>query len=272
MTFGFSVLLSLYYKEQSVFLRQSLDSIFMQTLQPSEVILVKDGPLTNDLDEVVNEYVTRYPKLKIVSLLHNQGLGKALNEGLKHCSYDLVARMDTDDIAKPNRFEKQIEIFNKYPDLDVVGAWIDEFEDEISNIISIRKLPMQHDDICRFAKKRNPINHPVVMFRKQAVISAGGYKHFPLFEDYYLWIRMLQNGAKFYNIQESLLYFRFSADMFKRRGGFKYINTELRFQNLLKKIEFITFPEYIQNISIRIFTRILPNSLRSLLYKRALRK
>ena len=146
------------------------------------------------------------------------------------------------------------------------------FEETTSNIISTRKLPEVHDDICQFAKKRNPENHPVIMFRKQAVLAAGGYQHFPLFEDYYLWIRMLQNGAKFYNIQESLLYFRFSSAMFKRRGGLKYVTTELRFQNLLRNLEFITFSEYLYNVFIRVITRMMPNTLRAILYKKVLRK
>ena len=268
----FSVLISVYNKENSLSLRQSLTSVFRQKLPPTEVVLLKDGPLTEELDKVIAEYVMRYPELKIVSLPVNQGLGKALNEGLKHCSYDLVARMDTDDIAKPDRFEKQIRVFQEHPELDVVGAWIDEFEETTSNIISTRKLPEVHDDICQFAKKRNPENHPVIMFRKQAVLAAGGYQHFPLFEDYYLWIRMLQNGAKFYNIQESLLYFRFSPAMFKRRGGLKYVTTELRFQNQLRNLGFITSSEYLYNVFIRVITRMMPNTLRAVLYKRALRK
>lgn len=268
----FSVLLSVYHKESPVYLCQSLDSIFNQTLLPTEVILVKDGTLTKNLDFIIEEYSLKHPILKVISLSTNQGLGKALNEGLKHCSYDLVARMDTDDIAKPDRFEKQIKVFQEYPELDVVGAWIDEFEEITSYIISTRKLPETHDEICQFAKKRNPENHPVIMFRKKAVLAAGGYQHFPLFEDYYLWIRMLQNGAKFYNIQESLLYFRSSPAMFKRRGGLKYVTTELRFQNLLKKIQFITYSEYLYNVSVRVITRMMPNSLRAILYKKALRK
>lgn len=272
MIFKFSVLFSLYYKENPIFLRHSIDSVFRQTLLPSEVILVADGSLTEELDKVITEYMVKCPDLKVFRLPENQGLGKALNEGLKYCSYDLVARMDTDDIAKPDRFEKQIRVFQEHPELDVVGAWIDEFEETTSNIISTRKLPEVHDDICQFSKKRNPENHPVIMFRKQAVLAAGGYQHFPLFEDYYLWIRMLQNGAKFYNIQESLLYFRFSSAMFKRRGGLKYVTTELRFQNLLRNLEFITFSEYLYNVFIRVITRMMPNSLRAILYKKALRK
>ena len=119
------------------------------TVCPDEVILVKDGPLGDELDNVIDSYVTRYPYLKVLSLVTNQGLGEALNEGLKYCSHELVARMDTDDIAKPERFEKQLAIFKKYLDIDVVGAWIDEFEDDVSNIRSVRKLPEYQSDILR---------------------------------------------------------------------------------------------------------------------------
>lgn len=267
----FSVLLSVYSKEQATYLHQSLESIFQQTLLPTEVILIEDGPLTKELNDVIGEYVKKYPELKIISLSENQGLGRALNEGLKYCSYDLVARMDTDDIAKPNRFERQIQIFQERPELDVVGAWIDEFEENVSNVISTRKLPEIHKDICSFAKERNPINHPVVMFRKKIVLAAGGYQHLPLFEDYYLWIRMLQNGAKFYNVQESLLYFRFSPAMFERRGGMKYIIYECRFQYIIKNLKFISFFQFLKNILARSVMRVLPNSLRTVLYKRILR-
>lgn len=267
----FSVLLSLYIKEQPSYLIQSLDSLFSQTLLPSEIILVKDGPLTSELDAVISDYVQRYPILKVLVLKENQGLGKALNEGLKHCSYDIVARMDTDDISKPDRFEKQLKIFQQYSDIDVVGAWIDEFEGDASNITSVRKVPEWHKEIFQFAKGRSPVSHPVVMFRKSAVLKAGGYKHFPLFEDYYLWVRMLMDGAQFYNIQESLLFFRFSPDMFRRRGGYRYVVTEVKLQTLFYKIGFIDFFSLIKNISIRLITRLLPNGLRSLFYKRIIR-
>ena len=159
-----------------MYFKASLDSIFHQTLLPDEVILVEDGPLTSELEQIVYDYSTRYPVLKIVPLPTNQGLGKALNEGLKHCSYDLVARMDTDDIAMPDRFRRQIQIFEEHPEIDVCGAWVDEFEGNKRNILSTRKLPEYHEEIAAYAKRRNPINHPVVMFRKSAVIAAGGYQ------------------------------------------------------------------------------------------------
>ena len=269
---NFSVLLSIYYKEQTSYLKQSLDSILTQTKPPSEIILVKDGSLTEELNTYIEKCTKSNPTLKIVSLPTNLGLGKALNEGLKHCTYDIVARMDTDDIAKSDRFEKQIKIFEEHPKIDIVGTWIDEFEGDLQNIISTRKLPETHKEIYHYAQKRNPINHPTVMFRKQAVIDAGGYQHFPLFEDYYLWVRMLLNGAKFYNIQESLLYFRFSPDMFKRRGGFKYACTEAKFQWHIHQLGFINLPKTILNICIRFGTRIIPNGFRSWIYKNILRK
>ena len=267
----FSVLLSVYYKEPYSAFCKSLDSIFTQTTCTDEVILVEDGLLGSDLNDIISEYSAKYPTLKIIPLPTNQGLGKALNEGLKHCSYDIVARMDTDDIAKPDRFEKQLAVFEKYSDIDVVGAWIDEFEDDISDVKSVRKLPELPDDIRQFAKRRNPINHPVVMFRKSAVLAAGGYQHFPLFEDYYLWIRMLMNGAKFYNIQESLLYFRFSPEMFKRRGGWRYVISELHFLQKMRQMHFISFSEFMQNLFVRFSIRLIPNSLRAIIYTKLIR-
>jgi len=266
-----SVLLSLYHKETSQHLRKSLDSIFNQSLLSAEVILVEDGPLTEELYQVVTEYSQRYSELKVVSLPQNVGLGNALNEGLKHCSYDIVARMDTDDIAKLNRFERQLKVFEEHPEYDVVGAWIDEFEGDIRHVSSIRMLPETPNEIYEFAKKRNPINHPVVMFRKRAVEAAGGYKHFPLFEDYYLWVRMLLNGAKFYNIQESLLFFRSSPEMFKRRGGFSYACTEAKFLWHIHQLGLVGLVQTCLNIPLRFMTRIIPNGLRSWIYKKILR-
>lgn len=267
----FSVLLSLYYKESPTFLSQSLDSLFHQTLLPDEVVLVKDGPLTVELDAIVSDYATRYPILKVVPLSKNQGLGKALNEGLKHCSYELVARMDTDDIAKPDRFEKQIAVFKNHPELDLVGAWIDEFENVPQHVLSVRRVPETSEKIYTYCKKRCPVNHPVVMFRKSAVQAVGGYLHFPLFEDYYLWVRMLKSGAKFYNIQESLLYFRTSPDMFKRRGGWRYAVDELHFQHVMREMGMIGWGRFIMNVGVRFPARIIPNGLRGFLYKKLMR-
>ena len=268
---NFSVLLSIYQKESPVFLQECFESIINQTCKPSEIILVKDGPLTEALENVIDRYLSKLPMLKIVPLKENVGLGKALNEGLKYCTYELVARMDTDDICKSKRFEKQIHIFEKDSNVDVVSSWIDEFEDDITNVLSTRKLPETHSEIYAYGKKRCPVNHPVVMFKKSAVLAAGGYMHLPLFEDYYLWVRMLVNGAKFYNIQDSLLYFRTSPAMFMRRGGLKYAMTEVSFLWKMHKIGYVNLISTVKSSVIRFTVRIMPNSIRGYIYKKLLR-
>lgn len=267
---AFSVLLSVYSKEKEKSLMDSLNSIINQTLPPNEIILVKDGPLPDKLNNTINSIRTKYSILKVISLKQNQGLGKALNEGLKHCSYDLVARMDTDDIAKPDRFEKQIKVFEKFPDIDICSAWIEEFENTTNHILSVKKLPETHSEIVRYARHRCPINHPVVMYKKEAVLQAGGYEGFP--EDYRLWVKMLKNGSHFYNIQESLLYFRFSRDMIKRRGGWKYAIADMKSQIDFYKLKLFGIPTLIYNILVRIAIRLIPNDIRYLIYQNMLRK
>lgn len=262
----FSVLMSVYYKEQTEYLREALDSVFTQTLCADEVVLVEDGALAKELDEAIEEYQERYSELKVVKLEKNGGLGRALNEGLKHCSFDVVARMDTDDICKPERFEKQIKFLETHPDIDVLSTWIEEFVGSKDNIKSIRKLSETTEEIYQFGKKRSPINHVSVMFRKTAVEKAGSYQHFYLFEDYYLWARMLMNGAKFYNLQESLLYVRTNEDMFKRRGGWKYAVSEVRLQNKFLQMGFISLPRYVSNVVIRFVMRVIPNKIREYIY------
>lgn len=180
--------------------------------------------------------------------------------------------MDTDDIALPDRFEKQVDFMENHPEIDACSAWIDEFIDSPNNIISRRTLPETPEELYKFGKSRNPLNHPAVMFRKSAVIKAGGYQHFPLFEDYYLWVRMIMNGSKLYNLQESLLYFRSSKEMYKRRGGLKYALTEIKFQILLHKIGYISIYQMFRNCCTRFIARIIPNQLRGFLYKRILHK
>jgi len=269
---SFSVLLSVYHKENPLFLKQALESIWdTQTLKPSEIVIVKDGPLTDELNQVIDNFSETAP-VKIVALEKNQGLGAALNKGLTHCQYDIVARMDSDDISKPIRFEKQMEFLYTNLEIDLVSASIYEFNGTIDHVISERRLPEFHSEIEKFAKKRCPVNHPVAVFKKSTVLKAGGYQPFPLFEDYYLWARMLITGAKFYNLQESLLYFRTNSDTFKRRGGFKHAIDDIKLQIEFKKIGFISYYEMIRNIGFRATVRLFPNYLRVLFYKKILRK
>ena len=268
----YSVLLSLYDKEKPGHLRVSLDSTFNQTLVSDEVVLVEDGRLGDALESVVKEYEVRYPQLHVVRFEKNRGLGFALNDGLTYCKHELVARMDTDDIAKPQRMEKEVQCMQEHRDLAVVGSWIDEFVGDVENIVSLRKLPKESLEIYDFGKRRNPINHPTVMFRKEAVMNAGGYLPYPLFEDYYLWARMLKAGYKFYNIQESLLFFRVSPAMYNRRGGWKYAIDEAKFMLTMHRIGYIDKPTTIMNILRRLPVRIIPNKIRNLIYNHIIRK
>lgn len=268
---SFSVLMSIYKAEKPSYLTMSLNSVLNQTLQASEIIIVEDGPLTTDLYAILDEFESKNPIIRRLRLSENHGLGYALCEGLKYCRYELVARMDTDDICKPNRFEVQVEFMEKNHEVDVLGTWIDEFFDVKENIVSIRKVPEGSKGLYEFGKKRNPMNHPTVMFRKSSVLKAGSYQTCMLLEDYYLWVKMLKMGMVFYNIQESLLYFRLSHDIYKRRGGLKYAITEVKFQIELHKIGYLTIFETIRNIASRFFVRVMPVCIRRRIYRRLLR-
>lgn len=253
-------------------MRQALESIWDdQTLKPAEIVLVKDGPLTPELDAVIDDFRRSAP-LTVVALERNRGLGIALCEGLKHCTCELVARMDGDDVAKPERFARQVEFMTGHPDIAVCGSWIDEFIGSTDNVVSQRRLPETSAELVAFGRRRNPLNHPTVMFRKSAVEAVGGYEHFPLFEDYWLWARMLTAGYRFYNFQEPLLWFRTSADVYRRRGGWRYAMTELKLQYRLRKLGYISFMDIIVGGGIRFAVRILPNSIRKTLYNKLARQ
>lgn len=268
----FSVLLSVYEKENPNYFEKSLESILQQSILPSEIVIVQDGSLPTKLYNICKYYYEKYPKLiKIISLEENCGLGMALQIGLTKCSFNLVARMDTDDIAKPERFEKQVRVFQEDKEVAIVGSYIDEFSESVENVESIRKVPITNSEIKQFAKMRNPFNHMTVMFRKSAVLDAGNYQPFHLCEDYYLWFRMLVKGYKMKNLPESLVFARVDKNMFKRRGGLKYFLQEIKLQNIFYKSNFISFFEYVRNIVIRVTVRLMPNTIRGLLYRKCIR-
>ncbi len=269
---GFSVLISLYARENPDYVREALESIVRQTLQPQEILIIKDGPLTRVLDEVVDGFAAdRGSQVRVIAYEKNRGLGRVLAEGVEQCRCGIIARMDADDIAKEDRFEKQYRVLMEHPEIDLVGSWIDEFQGDIRNIISVRKVPATPEEIRAFAKKRNPFNHPTVMFRRQAVLDAGNYQEMLWFEDYLLWINMLLNGSKMMNLQESLVYYRVGPEMFQRRGGWRYVRREWRLQRQLYDKGFISLGEFLKNGMARTAVRLMPNSLRGMIYKKVLR-
>jgi glycosyltransferase involved in cell wall biosynthesis len=268
----FSVLLSLYIKENPAFLEQALASVFEQTCPPAEAVLVLDGEITAPLQAVVDAFKEKYPSLlKIVPLEKNIGLGPALNEGLKHCSHELVARMDTDDICKPHRFEKQLAVFEQHPYLSAAGSWVDEFTDASGHAPTQRRLPERHEQLVVFARRRNPMNHPTVMFRKKDIEAVGSYQSFYLFEDYHLWARLIMGGYKLYNIQESLLCFRSNPPMIARRGGWKYAKAELKLMRTFRQSGLFGYGMFFKNVCIRFPIRIMPVAVRTFVYKKILR-
>lgn len=228
----YTVLMSVYYKEKPEYLSLSIESMLNQTVKPDEFIIVKDGPLTTELDEVINNFVTAYPKtFNIIVNETNLGLGPALAKGIENSKNELIARMDSDDYVVSTRCERQLEKFREDPKLGMVGSYEAEFVDDIDNVISIHRVPSENDEIERFMHRRCSVLHPTVMYKKSAVLKSGNYQSVLLYEDYDLFARMvLEYHIKSYNIPEPLYYIRTSEDFFKRRGGIKYAKTVLKFK------------------------------------------
>jgi len=263
----FSLLMSIYHKEDPAYFDRCMHSVWEeQSVRPDEIVLVQDGPLTNPLYRMITQWKERLGEaLVIVALEKNVGLGEALNTGLLRCRHDLVARMDTDDIALEDRFARQLTCFETQK-IDICSAWVGEFSGDESQIVSYRRVPRTHSEIITFAKKRNPINHPAVMYKKSKILEAGGYKTMTGFEDYYLWVRMILSHALFYNIQEPLVNMRAGEAQLKRRRGFAYAGHEFAFQKKLLSLGFITRMEFLKNITIRFTARVVPPALTRSIY------
>lgn len=266
----YSVLMSLYIKEKPEYLRLAVDSMLNQTVKPDEIVIVEDGPLTDALYDVLDEYGDKITRVRNEK---NLGLGLALNLGLKVCRNELVARMDTDDISKPERCEVQLHYFEQHPETDIVGGDIAEFIGDESNIVGKRMVPQTNAEIREYMKKRCAFNHMSVMYKKTAVEAAGGYQDWFWNEDYYLWIRMWLNGAVFGNTGTVLVNVRTGEEMYQRRGGKKYFKSEKGLQDYMLEHRMIGFGTYVMNVSKRfVVQEILPNSVRGWVFRKFARK
>lgn len=269
---SYSVLMSVYKKERPEYLKLSVESMLNQTMQTDDFVLVCDGPLTQELDEVISSFQEAYPSIfQIVRLAENVGLGPALNEGIRHCRNELVARMDSDDYAPTSRCELQLRAFAQDPKLTIVSGAIQEFEGSPENVTASKIMPQTHEEIVRYAKLRSPFNHPAVMYRKSAVLDAGGYPDLPLHEDYALWANMLMNGAKGCNLPDVLCCMRVDSGLYGRRGGFRYYKTAVRFRLHLLKQGFCNLWEFFYGFTGLTVVCLVPTSLRKTLYKKLLR-
>ena len=271
----YSVLISVYEKERPDRFCAAVLSMINQTEAPDEIVIVKDGPLGSDLDMVLNAFIEEYPGLfTIVENEVNLGLGPALNKGVLACRNELIARMDSDDVSRKERIEKQLRLFEKDPELSMCGGVIREFyDDDMSDTAGYRVVPEDDEDIKEYLKTRCPFNHMTVMFKKGEVLKAGNYQELHYNEDYLLWIRMTEAGCKFANLQEVLVDVRVGKDMYARRGGDAYFESEKKIQDILLADGLISEQTYNTNILKRkIVQKMMPASVRAAVFKFAARR
>lgn len=265
---GFSVLISVYVGDSSDYLRQALASVH----QAAEglifqVVLVQDGPLTRDLIDVISDFRDLFGSaLKVIPLSKNQGLAVALNIGLQACDHNIIARMDADDICVETRFVKQLEVMALEKHIDVLGAWVEEFDVSMSHSLGIRYTPTDSLTIRKFARRRSPISHPTVMFRKSSVQAVGGYPEFRKAQDYALWSLMLSKGYNLSNINQVLVKMRAGSGLMERRG-YSYLKHELKILKFQKDIKFITFTEFVLYSTLRACLRLAPDFVKRIGYR-----
>ncbi|MCL2424865.1 MAG: glycosyltransferase [Oscillospiraceae bacterium] len=273
----FSLLLCLYEKENPEHLKQCLESIDEASILPSEIVIVKDGPLTADLEDVLSNH--RFPMIAnehpmnviVVALPENVTLGPARAAGVEAATHEWVAIMDTDDICRRDRFEMQLHVIEQNPDLGLIGGQIAEFIDTPEHTVATRIVPTSHVEIVKFAKMRNPFNHMTVMLKKDAVMKAGNYRFFPWFEDYDLWTRMIKNGIMCANLSDILVDARIDNNTFGRRRGMAYIRLELKMQKQLRDLKLVSNFELLRNVVLRLPARILPSGLLASVYRKFIR-
>ena len=267
----FSVLMSLYIKEKPEFFSACMDSMISQTRKPSQIVIVKDGPLTDALEDRLSAYISLYPDIyTIISLKENRGLGQALAEGIQHCNYELVARMDTDDVSRKDRFEKQLAEFEADPELDICGSHILEFDNDTARIVTRRKVPINDAEIKEYQKRRDAFNHVTVMYKKSSVLKAGNYQSCMFMEDTLLWVHMIQSECKCKNVDDYLVYVRIGQDMYERRGGLAYFKKYKSGRKKIYDTGYISGLDYYYTLLVQFIVCILPNHLRGMIFKELL--
>ena len=265
----FSVAMSVYKNDNAEFFARALQSITDdQTVKPNEIVLVVDGPVGENINTVIEEYSNKYDIFKVIRLEVNGGLGNALRLAVENAAYELIARMDSDDVSLPDRFEDQLRVIEE-TDADVAGGFMTEFVGEESNVIGCREVMLTNEKVSVDMKSRCAVNHVTVMYRRSAVIAAGGYLDWHYNEDYYLWIRMLLNDAVFANSDNVYVNVRVGEEMYRRRGGMKYFKSEAKLQGFMLKNKLISAPRYVINVSKRLVVQVLlPNKLRGWVFKK----
>lgn len=268
---GFSVLMSVYKGEKPEYLARALDSVLGQTLAPDEIVLIEDGPLTAELMRTIEEYRKRHPGFVIYQFKENVQLGRALAKGVELCSHELIARMDTDDIAVPERFERQYRYMREHNDVCVCGGWMEEFNDA-GTYFKVKRMPESGSELLGYARYRNPLNHMTVMFRKTEILAAGNYRHFPGLEDYDLWNRVIARGGKLYNMPCVLVHMRTNDGVYGRRGGREYFMRYKKLRREQRRLGLLGGGEYVLSLILTAGMTLQPACFRKITYRRILRK
>lgn len=264
--------MAVYKNDKTEHVELSLKSILNQSTPPNEIIVVIDGPVPDDLAFLLSDY-SRVGKIRTIPLAKNAGLGNALCVAVSEAKYDIIARMDSDDIALPERFEKQLRCFEEDKELSIVGGSITEFIDIPDNIVASRICPQSDMEIKKFMKFRCGFNHMSVMFKKEEVLKAGNYQNWHYNEDYYLWLRMMLHGCKFRNLEDILVNVRVGRDMYARRGGWKYFKSETLLQKYMWKQHIIGLPLFLYNVIGRfVIEVVMTNDMRAFVFQKLLRK
>lgn len=272
---SFSVVTSVYRNDKPEFVARAINSISRdQTLKPDEIVLVVDGPVPDELDRLVSSFEksTEF-KFTVVRLPENKGLGNALRIGVSKARNEIIARMDSDDVSAPDRFEKQIAFMEANPQCDVAGGQITEFIDSEDNIVGKREVPCANEEIFTWLKGRCPFNHVSVTMLRSRVLAVGNYQDWHFNEDYYLWIRMAQAGYQFANLPYTLVNVRVGKEMYARRGGWKYFKSEKGLQDYMLRHRMISLPRYCYNVFGRFVIQVaMPNKLRGFIFQKLFRK
>lgn len=265
----FSVAMSVYKNDNPIFFDRALQSITEnQKVMPTEIVIIVDGPVDEKINAVIEKYSEKYGNLNVIRLDKNAGLGNALKLAIENAKYELIARMDSDDVSAPNRFEQQLEIMTKNSSVDIVGGDISEFIGDENNIVAKRKVPILDKEIKEYLKTRCPFNHMTVMYKRSAVLKSGNYIDLFYNEDYWLWIRMVENNCIMANTGTILVNARVGEDMYKRRGGKQYFKSEMFLQKYMLKNGIINLPTFVLNSSKRFVVQmLLPNAIREWVFK-----
>ena len=266
-----SVLMAVYAGDRADWVRAALQSLQDQTHPAEQVVVVEDGPIPADVSTALDDFSAALP-IERVTLPANRGLSHALQEGLAHCRFEFVARMDSDDLAVPQRFRRQADVLEARPELSALGGYVTEFTDDPSVPYAVREVPVGTAKVRKVARWRSPVNHPAVMFRRDDVRAVGGYGAFTGLEDYYLWAKLLTAGHQIDNLPEVLVQQRAGADLGRRRGGWRYAAQEIRLFREFVRMGFLSVPHAVAGLALRLPVRLVPRLLRSGVYRHALRR